>query len=330
MCTCQRRSAPVRYGGARYEVLACGRRRKPTVGKRGRAAPGFTSWDTGENVTPSIWHSGDVTLYLGDCLEVLPTLEAGSVDAVITDPPYGIAFVSGHYRNGNPHGAMHEDDITNAVWLAFLARVVKPTGAIYSFTRWDVLGTWKRLFEFFGLHVKNCIVWDKQRTGMGDLRGAYAPQHEMILFASRGRHLLKQGRPPDIISAPRIGATRDHPTEKPVPLLIEFITNSTDIGDTVFDPFMGSGTTGVACVQTGRKFIGIEISEEYFRIAQKRIMEAQSQIRIPFESMSQSDDSLHREAVDRQHYLPSLGIGETKTIDGLSPELSDLVSNDEQ
>ena len=85
----------------------------------------------------------------------------------------------------------------------------------------------------------------------------------------------------DVISTPNYHKDYGHPTTKPLKLMIALIECLTHLGDTILDPFMGSGTTGVACVQTGRNFIGIEISEEYFKIAEKRIKEAQLQIRMP-------------------------------------------------
>ena len=226
------------------------------------------------------WQAGDCSLYLGDCLDILPQLGAGSVDAVVTDPPYGIAYISGMRKPETSFGLMNSDDITNAAWLIFVPRIIKIGGAIYCFSRWDVLGIWKHLFEFFGLSVKNCIVWDKEQGGMGDLSGSYSPSHEMILLATRGKHLLNGNRPKDVIRIQRMSGQRVHPTEKPIELMRELILNSTDAGTTILDPFMGSGTTGVACVQTGRKFIGIEIEPKYFDIAVKRIQQAQLQIRM--------------------------------------------------
>ena len=110
---------------------------------------------------------------------------------------------------------------------------------------------------------------------MGDLKGSYAPKYEMIIFAHKGRKLLNGFRYADIIKASRTG-NKNHPTEKPVDLLETFIKNSSDENAVVFDGFMGSGSTGVACVNTNRRFIGIELDEGYFEIAKKRIAEAQA------------------------------------------------------
>lgn len=105
---------------------------------------------------------------------------------------------------------------------------------------------------------------------MGDLKGSYAPKYEMIIFAHKGRKLLNGFRYADIIKASRTG-NKNHPTEKPVDLLETFIKNSSDENAVVFDGFMGSGSTGVACVNLKRNFIGMEIEEKYFKIAKERI-----------------------------------------------------------
>jgi len=105
---------------------------------------------------------------------------------------------------------------------------------------------------------------------MGDLQGSYAPKHEFVIFAHKGRRILNGFRYADIIKAKRTG-NEYHPTEKPVDLLALFIKASSDVGEIVLDPFMGSGSTGVACIKTGRKFIGIELNQNYFSTAVKRI-----------------------------------------------------------
>ena len=123
------------------------------------------------------------------------------------------------------------------------------------------------------------MIWEKNNTSMGDLKGSYAPKYEMIIFAHKGRKLLNGFRYADIIKASRTG-NKNHPTEKPVDLLETFIKNSSGENEVVFDGFMGSGSTGVACVNTSRNFIGIELDNGYFEIARKRIEEAQAQSRI--------------------------------------------------
>ena len=195
---------------------------------------------------------GDATLYLGDCLEILPTL--GKVDAVITDPPYGIARVmkggkgTGHWTllsDGNPWD--HE-----APDLEFLM------GAANHFVIWGG--------NYFPLPPSRCwFVWDKQNAvpTMGQCELAWT----------------NADRPIQRFSWPVGRVNFGHPTEKPIELIEWTVTQSRTTGD-VCDPFMGSGTTGVACANLGRKFIGVEIERKYFDIACERIDNAYRQKRM--------------------------------------------------
>lgn len=107
---------------------------------------------------------------------------------------------------------------------------------------------------------------------MGDLKGSFAPKYEMIIFAHKGRKLINGFRYPDVLFCKRTN-NKIHPTQKPVELLEKFIKTSSNINDTILDPFMGSGSTGVACQNTHRHFIGFELDENYFNIAKKRLKE---------------------------------------------------------
>ena len=192
------------------------------------------------------WQSGDVTLYLGDCLEVLPTLAAGSVDAVVTDPPYGMGKAAW--------------DTTIPAWLPLVDALPVATfcGVVgmRDYPTPDWVGAWVRQGS-------------TQRNGR--LRGFN--NWEPILFY-RIAALSN-----DVIATPNNHEDTGHPTTKPVKLLHRLV--SLMPAGTILDPFMGSGTTGVACVQTGRKFVGIEIDPGYFEIAKRRIEQAQMQMRLP-------------------------------------------------
>ena len=148
-------------------------------------------------------------------------------------------------------------------------RILKDNTAVYFFCSWHNVDIFKQSIEK-KFKIKNILIWEKNNTSMGDLKGSYAPKYEMIIFAHKGRRLLNGFRYADIIKATRTG-NKFHPTEKPVDLLELFIKNSSDENAVVFDGFMGSGSTGVACVNTNRKFIGIELDEGYFNIAKERI-----------------------------------------------------------
>lgn len=212
-----------------------------------------------------------IDLRFGDCLEIMKDIPANSIDAIITDPPYGVSYQSNMRKN--KFALMANDDITDAAWLAFGARTLKEGGMIYCFSRWDVLGQWKNLIQFFGLEVRSCIVWDKGRGGMGDLVGSYAPSYEMILVAARGRNKLKNGRGRDVIQYSPHRGNMLHPAQKPVDMLEQLILDSTNEDDTVLDCFMGSGSTIEACINTNRNGIGIELSEDYYNVSKKRVEE---------------------------------------------------------
>jgi site-specific DNA-methyltransferase (adenine-specific) len=115
---------------------------------------------------------------------------------------------------------------------------------------------------------------------MGDLEKQYAPAHEFIIFATAGDgDALRGDRPADVLEygQPDVNAY-DHPTEKPVPLIADLLTNSTDEADTVLDPFMGSATTAVAAIQNGRDYVGFELDSENYRdVIERRISEAKRQ-----------------------------------------------------
>ena len=206
---------------------------------------------------------GDATLILGDCREILPTL--GKVDAVITDPPYGIMFCSNYRGILTKHDAIKNDDNTDELlWACGLPAA----HSRYVFCRWDDLRNVPR--------PKSLITWVKNNWSMGDLNGEHARQTEVCLFYPGPEHFFPGGRPSDVIQAPRTNNT-DHPTQKPVGLMSAIVRWTSGL---VLDPFMGSGTTGVAAIKLGRKFIGIEIEPKYFDIACRRIEEAWKQPRL--------------------------------------------------
>lgn len=234
-------------------------------------------------------------LMLGDCLERMKEIPDGCIDMVLTDPPYGISYKSG--RQGIDRiksNARQGDDVVRDAYFSHIAndselpvewlyeayRVLRDNSAIYVFGRWDKWSLLASAIQDAGFALKNMIVLYKSNHGMGDLKGSYAPKHELLAYAVKGKHALQGKRLPDVWEVPVkfSGARRHHPNEKPLSWLTPAIEKSTEEGCTVLDPFAGSGTTGVACVNTNRDFIGIELDKEYFRIAKKRILEARGKI----------------------------------------------------
>lgn len=206
---------------------------------------------------------GDATLILGDSREVARTnLEIG---ALVTDPPYGMSFRS-HRPVVRPkaHAIAGDADAAALVWACGL----RPTHSSYIFCRWDNLTAVPK--------PRSVITWVKNNHSMGDLDGEHARQTELILFYPGANHFFPGPRPNDVINAPRTG-NEHHPTEKPVGLMSAVVRLTDGL---VFDPFMGSGTTGVAACRLGRRFVGVEIDPVYFQTACERIHTAWQQPRL--------------------------------------------------
>ncbi|MDE6456451.1 MAG: hypothetical protein K2L38_11245 [Dysosmobacter sp.] len=195
------------------------------------------------------------------------------MDAIITDPPYGINYVS-------QTGASIKNDKSPFIWFLYDAfRVLKSgesgRGSLVCFTRWDVQQTFIDAMKLAGFQVKSEVIWDKVYHGMGDTRAAFAPTHENIIFAVKGRYSFPGHRPKDMVTFPKLSSSQMvHPTEKPVGLLASLITSVTKPGDLILDPFAGSGSTLVAARKTGRRYIGMELDEQHFETARRRVEEA--------------------------------------------------------
>lgn len=209
-------------------------------------------------------------IYCGDFKEVLPTIPDGSVDLVLTDPPYGMGFVS-NYRNLKYNPIKNDDGLW---WLSFFMeecyRVMKDNTAGYIFCSHHHIDRFvsevKKVFNYKGL-----LIWNKNNTSMGDLTANFASRTEFVIFFQKGRRLINGRRDDNVLNFKKTGNNL-HPTEKPVDMLEYLISKFSNAGDVVLDPFMGSGSTGVACMNTNREFIGCEIDEGYFSVAEKRLM----------------------------------------------------------
>lgn len=212
-------------------------------------------------------------LIWGDCLEEMKAIPDGSVDMVLTDPPYGMDYQSNRRTVTQKFAKIANDAGLDWVdsFIDQCHRVMADNSALYFFASWHNLDYFKQAIER-RFKLKNVLVWVKNNHGSGDLTGGYAPKHEFIFYAVKGRVLNRGRRIPDVIECDKIPSVKMvHPTEKNPTLLEVFINQHTDSGMTVLDPFMGSGATGLAAVATGRSFIGIELSPDYFQICCERI-----------------------------------------------------------
>ena len=210
-------------------------------------------------------------IYNDDCLKIMNEINCdGGVDLIVTDPPYMINYRS-DYRKNKYNRIKNDKDSYNLISEYFKKcnEILKDNSAIYCFCSWHNVDFFKQEFEKY-FKLKNIIVWNKNNTSMGDLKGSYAPKHEFILFGHKGRRLIEGFRYPDVLDFKRTN-NKLHPTQKPIDLLEVLIKTSSKEGDVVFDGFMGSGSTGVACLKNNRNFIGVELDEKYFEIAKNRI-----------------------------------------------------------
>ena len=222
--------------------------------------------EAGDGMTPSIYYQrGDVTLFFGDCLEVLPTLEAGSVDAVVTDPPYGMGYRSSMNGRFGDCAIAGDDNTTVRDSMLVQAMINLGIDTALIFGNWKVRRPHK---------TKMILTWDKgPHVGMGDLGLPWKPNTEEIYVIGRR---FSGHRGSSVLSFNAVSPNfetvdelREHPTQKPISLMVELLGKCT--ASTILDPFAGSGTTLVAAVRLGRKAIGVEIEEKYCEIAARRL-----------------------------------------------------------
>lgn len=236
-----------------------------------------------------------IDLRQDDCINVLKTMASNSIDCAVIDPPYKIvaggcrkvakdnecAGIFNRRKDNNKRtdwadeartGKMFKhNDIKFEQWLPELYRVMADKSHTYLMINSRNLAELQSKAEQVGFKFQNLLIWDK---GNVTPNRYYMQGYECILMLRKGgaKSIANMGTS-NILRVPNIIGGKKHPSEKPVELMEILITNSTNEGDTVIDIFMGSGSTGVACVNTKRKFIGIELDESYFSASKNRIMQ---------------------------------------------------------
>ena len=215
----------------------------------------------------------------GNCLEILETLQNGCIDIVLTDPPYGINYVSNR--------SIYEDTITKRGLLndgkeeAFelldkaceiLQRKTAENAHLYFFCSWSVFSKFESIIAKY-FTIKTPIVWDKGNKGSGDLENDWGNQTEIIIYCVKGKKLVNNRRG-NIINVARLHTSRMiHPTQKPDELIRQILEVSATAGDFIVDPFMGSGSTIKVCNDMKLKSLGIELDQDMFNIANQYINE---------------------------------------------------------
>lgn len=225
---------------------------------------------------------GNATLYLGDCREILPDIAITAESTVLMDPPYSSGGFQEAGKSSGSIGTRADevialDNLSTRGYQRLMREVLRHLNVAdeaYIFTDWRMWVYTSDALEDGGWRVRNMLVWDKQQMGMGL---PWRNQHELCAFGKRSPAKIKDGKAGNVLGFSRSG-NKNHPTEKPVGLIEKIICNSN--GVQVIDPFMGSGTTGVACERQGVPFIGIEMDPRHFDIACRRIEDAQRQGRL--------------------------------------------------
>ena len=264
-----------------------------------------SSCENGANSNTEVIIDEGYELHNSDCLEKLAEMLADTFDMVFADPPYmlsngGISCQNGKVVSVNKGGwdasrGFEEDFEFHKKWLTACKRVLKPNGTLW------VSGTYHSIYscgfamQLLGFHILNDICWFKPNASPNMSCRYFTASHETLIWGRKSKtakhifnyNAMKNGDfPKDFIKKPNTQmrsvwsiATPSksektfgrHPTQKPLDLLERIVLASTNEGDLVLDPFMGSGTTGVAALKHGRRFVGIEKDAEFFSLAEKRI-----------------------------------------------------------
>jgi DNA modification methylase len=213
----------------------------------------------------------------GNSLEILETLEDGCIDIVLTDPPYGIDYISNRSTDENAitkRGLLNDGkdeafDLLDKT-CEILQRKTALNSHLYFFCSWSVFSKFEAIISKY-FTIKTPIVWDKGNKGSGDLDNDWGNQTEIIIYCVKGKKLINNRRG-NLISVSRLHTSKMiHPTQKPNELIKEILEVSFNEGDFIVDPFMGSGSTIKVCQELKAKCLGIELDKEMFNIANNYI-----------------------------------------------------------
>ena len=231
-----------------------------------------------------VFKVGDHVIACGDSLDrefVGKVIGNNKIRAVITDPPYGVAYVE-NKKGISKLGVKDEKVIANdhlqsdeeyeeftRKYLGTVIPYLKEYNAVYIFNADPMFPSLRSGMKSAGFYYSQMIIWLKNQPVMS--RKDYLSLYELIAYGWFGKHKMERSKAKNVIYHPRPTRSRLHPTQKPVGLLRKIIPNSTKVGDFVYDPFLGSGSTAVACEHLGRKCIGIELDAGYVEASIKRL-----------------------------------------------------------
>ncbi len=209
-------------------------------------------------------------IFQEDCLEALKQMDNDIFDLILSDPPY-MEYKTSHRKDKESklsQAIIYQDQKDQVETIRECIRVLKPDRAFFIFTNWQNIWWMQQPLQSF---LRNMIIWDKGNWTAGDLKGSFGNQYEVILLGVKGKWEYKGKRESDIWTIPRVGTKRLHSCEKPVELYKKIIENSTDEGDLILDPYLGSAASAIAALELGRNLIGYELDPDYYKAAQERI-----------------------------------------------------------
>ena len=254
-----------------------------------------------EKKVPLFYETNECQIVYGDSFKILPKMKSESVDMIFADPPYflsndgitcqGGKMVSVNKGSWDEGKSIDEKHKFNRKWIKLCKRVLKPNGSIW------ISGTLHNIYsigmalEQEGFKIINNITWQKTNPPPNLACRCFTHSTETILWAKKdekkARHFFNYNKMKEInngkqmkdvwtgaLTKPSEKKEGKHPTQKPEYLIERIVLASTEEGQVILDPFCGSGTTGVKAVQLGRKFIGIDVSEEYLEISRRRLEKA--------------------------------------------------------
>ncbi|WP_210123978.1 MULTISPECIES: site-specific DNA-methyltransferase [unclassified Staphylococcus] len=214
-------------------------------------------------------------IYNEDCLEGMKRIPDKSIDLIVTDPPYLVNYKTG-YRKDKTHRfnkVILNDDNEQLIieYINECYRILKNNSAMYMFCSSDKVDFFKQQLEN-KFKIKNMIIWIKNNHTAGDLKGAFGRKYEIIFLVVKGVKHFNGKRLTDVWEFDRVSGKKQlHQNQKPLDLIKQCIEKHSDDGGLVFDGFVGSGTTAIACKELNRNYIGFELDKDYYDIAIERI-----------------------------------------------------------
>ena len=223
-------------------------------------------------------------IYHEDCLNALNNIDNGSVDLILTDPPYNISQKSNFHTMGRTGVDFGEWDkeFDQQTWLNVALKKVKKGGSVIIFNDWKNIGELREVLEKNDFILKGLLHWTKSNPMPRNRDRLYVTNFEVAIWAVNKKgwtfNRQKQTYETGFFEYPVVnGKKRIHPTQKPVELIEDILKIHSNVGDTVLDCFMGSGSIGIACLKNDRNYIGIELDENYFNLAKERLEKFQTE-----------------------------------------------------